>query len=245
MKRIVFASLFAISALVSPFSAATSPEAVAPVLAEVTEHLRQAQSYIKQGTYDLAAAHAEAVIVRDDFTYAIKWENVPKPMYAGAEKALDQGLDNWKTALKNSVTFTKIDDPSKADVVINFKPDVRMKGEPVAGFANWKRVIDQDAKGSISTRFTADLQIRLISPMQRPMPIESVRHEVMHEMGHVLGLEDCDETGFIMGPLDMSKPVSGPRASEVQAVTEIRTQAKKIRLEARAQVLKGSERAKG
>jgi len=241
MNRPKLASVLAFAALVVPMVPAHSTpsgESTAPVLTEIHDHLRKAQICIDEGTFALAAAHADAVLVKDDFTYAVKWEGVAEGLKPRAKEALSQGLENWRTGLKNSVSFTEITDAAKADVVIRFKPDVRMDGEPVAGYANWRRVIDQAPNGTVTTRVTADLQIRLLTPAKRTMSKEAVRHEIMHEMGHVLGLEDTDDIGNIMGPLDVDHPAAGPKAHEIQAVWDIRTQAKKIRLQAKAQVLK-------
>jgi predicted Zn-dependent protease len=72
----------------------------------------------------------------------------------------------------------------------------------------------------------------------KAMPMESMRHEMMHEIGHVLGLEDTESTGAIMGPLDMNRPVSRPLPHEVKAVWDIRLEASRIRKDALAQTIK-------
>jgi predicted Zn-dependent protease len=208
------------------------------VLEEVRNHLNEAQKNFDKGTFDLAMAHADMVLVSDEIKVSYVFQNVPDNIRPSALKAMEQALETWETALSRTIRFEMVASPEAADVQIRFKPDVRMGREPVAGFANWKRVITTEDDGRVHAKFTADLQIRTMTLSWKPMSLEAMRHEIMHEIGHVLGLEDCDNSGDIMGPLDMSKPVAAPRPYEVQAVLDIRRHASRIRREARAQVFK-------
>jgi hypothetical protein len=114
-----------------------------------------------------------------------------------------------------------------------------MGKEPVAGFANWKRRIQTDGDKVVSATVTADLQIRTINLDGRPMPSDAMTHEVMHEVGHVLGLEDCDYLGELMGPLDVRRPVEAPLAHEADAVRDLRDEARRLKSQALAIVKKG------
>ncbi|HSI72374.1 MAG TPA: matrixin family metalloprotease [Fimbriimonas sp.] len=230
--------LIATFAIALPTAPATSTGSNAPVLTEVSNHLSEAQKCFDKGTFDLAAAHADMVLVDENLGVFVKFQSVPENVKSTALKAMGQAFTGWQEALQGSVKFTQVDSEEKADVVIRFKPDVRMGREPVAGFANWKRVIDKDSEGKIVSKFTSDLQIRTMTLSFKPMPMESMRHEMMHEIGHVLGLEDTEGTGDIMGPLDMSRPVAKPREHEAKAVFDIRAQASRIRREAMAQSIK-------
>jgi predicted Zn-dependent protease len=229
--------LLATLAIALPTAPASVSGSAAPLLDEVTTHLHEAQKCFDKGTFELAAAHADMVLVDSDVSVFVKFQNVPQNIQPSALKAMDEAFKGWEEALRDSIKFTLSKDEENADVVIRFKPDVRMGREPVAGFANWKRVIDKDADGKIVSKFTSDLQIRVMTLSFKPMPLESMRHEIMHELGHVLGLEDTEGTGDIMGPLDMNKPVAKPKANEAKAVWDIRSAATKIRQEAMAQKL--------
>ncbi len=227
--------LLATLAIALPTAPANVSGSAVPVLNEVTSHLHEAQKCFDKGTFALAAAHAEMVLVDEELSVHYKFQNVPDNIHPTAVKAMEEAFKGWEESLKGSIKFKLTNDEEAADVVIRFKPDVRMGREPVAGFANWKRVIDKDANGNIISKFTSDLQIRTMTLNFKPMPQEALRHEIMHELGHVLGLEDTESTGDIMGPLDMNKPVSKPRPHESKAVWDIRFLATKIRKESLAQ----------
>ena len=230
--------ILATVAVAMPTAPASRVAATAPILSEVQKHLDDAQKCFDNGTYDLALAHADMVLVDSELTYAVQFQNVPEAIKPNAEKALGQALKTWEESLPNDLKFKRIEDAAQADVLLRFKPDVRMGREPVAGYATWKRVINRDENGKVNAKFTSDLQIRTMTLAWKAMPMEAMRHEIMHEVGHVLGLEDCDDTTSIMGPLDISKPVHKPRPHEVRAVFELRTQANRIRREAAAQRIK-------
>jgi hypothetical protein len=146
--------LLATLAIALPTAPANVSGSSAPLLDEVTNHLSEAQKCFDRGTYELAAAHADMVLVDKELSVFVKFQNVPENVHPTALKAMDQAFKGWEDALKDSIKFTRSTDEEAADVVIRFKPDVRMGREPVAGFANWKRVIDKDSEGKIVSKFS-------------------------------------------------------------------------------------------
>lgn len=219
-------------AIALPATAMKGEALRATVLAEVQKHLDCARDGMANGTPEVAAAHASLVLVGDEIKYSIQFEGVPDRLRARCKQALGGALDKWEQALDDTVTFREISDPANADVVVRFKPAVVMGKEPVAGYANWKRVLKSDGPKVQSVSFKSDLQIRTINLDGQPMPLECVRHEIAHEMGHILGLEDSESPRDLMGPLDVSRPVMGPQSYEVDAVRQLRSEARRLRTDA-------------
>lgn len=202
------------------------------LLPEVQKQLDAARSCTQNGTPEVAIAHANLILVDDEMTYEVEFEGVPDSLHSRCAKSLDGAMGAWTKALGNTITFKSITDPDKADMVIRFKPSVLMGNEEVAGYVNWKRTLEADGGKVQTVNFKSLLQIRTINLDGNPMPPECIRHEVAHEVGHVLGLDDSDTTGDLMGPLDIDHPVGGPQPYEAAAVRKLRDEAHKLRSDA-------------
>lgn len=204
----------------------------ASILPEVQKHLDEARDGITNGELEIANAHADLILVSDDVKYCVQYVSVPEKLRPRCSKALGEALDEWQQALDKSIKFHKVDDPETADVVVRFKVGVMMGNEPVAGYANWKRTLKQDGSHVQVVSFKSDLQIRTLNLDGQPMPFDCVRHEIAHEFGHILGLEDSERTGDLMGPLDIDHPVGGPQTYEADAVRQLRADARRIKADA-------------
>lgn len=211
----------------------TSTARVAPLLPEVQKHLNEAHKCIDSGSLDMALAHADLVLLPETVAVSLKFEGVANAQRNDCNRALDAALTSWETSLGN-IHFRREDDPTKADVIVRFRPDVRMGKEPVAGFTNWKRSIKVDNAKAVTTSFKADVQIRAKDLDSSPMSFQSMRQETEHEFGHILGLEDSIHMGDLMGALDISHLVNGPRDYEIEAVKTLRDEARQIKADAQA-----------
>lgn len=220
------------AALVASSASAWVVSKPTSLLPEVTKHMEQARENLQSGYLDVAAAHVEVVLVGDEVTYNLKCEGLNESRQALCEQAFLYAANTWETALGGSVHFRRVDDPATAQVSVRFMPNVTMKGEAVAGYVNWKRTIRMDHSHVAEASFKADLQLRACTLNGGRMPIAAMKHEAMHELGHVLGLDDSDREGDIMGPLDVDHPCAKPLPREVEAVRELRDEAQHIRAEA-------------
>jgi predicted Zn-dependent protease len=209
----------------------------ATILEEVQGHLTQARQCIDSGQFALAIAHLDE-FAKPELTYSAEFQSVPDKLHASNLQSLHEAVAAWQDGLGDSVKFREVDASENADVKVLFKADVRMGQEAVAGYANWQRSIDPAADGKPAGHFVATLQIRTLDLLFKPMPANAVRHEVMHEFGHVLGLEDSNSKTDLMGPLDQEHPLLKPQPHEMKAVLDLRNAASKIRSDAAAQVIK-------
>ena len=204
----------------------TAPSAVLP---EVNDHLRQAQTCLDKGDRVMAAAHANLILVSSQIRVKARFEGVPPAMQARCRSALDSAFTLWETALGDSFSFVPVEDPmAEADVYVVFHPEVRQSGQPVAGYVRWQRTLEGDRNRGLTHTYRADMMLRTTTLKKRPMPFEVIRHEACHELGHVLGLDDTNIVGAVMGPLDLNRPASGPSDAEVEAVRLVRTEATRL-----------------
>lgn len=214
-------------------SMAAAPLRTATLLPEVNRHMEQARSHLDRGTVEVAMAHATVVLVGDRVRYTIRFQNVHPERHRSFERAFEAAVESWERLLDDTVRFHRIDRTEDADVNVRFMPAVKMHKEQVAGYVNWRRTIKIEQDKVKECHFKADLQLRTQTLEGTPMPGDAVKHAAMHEVGHVMGLDDSPRQGDIMGPLDINRPVARPQPHEVASVRALREEARSIREQAR------------
>jgi hypothetical protein len=219
---------------VAGISGAAPEYRTAPVMREARQFLQLAHKSFGDGSMDSAAAYAGAVLISDEVSVSVDLDAVPNPQRDSCKRALKDALAAWEVALENTVHFRMEDDPAKADVKLKYQPDVRMQREQVAGLTTWKRLIHSVNGKVTGISPKTEVLVRTRDPRFRAMSTAAMRQATEHELGHVLGLEDSEHMGDIMGQLDIDHPVSAPRDYEVSAVKELRDEARQIKTEAEA-----------
>ena len=217
--------VLALSTVTAP---AVPPTRLSPILPEVSKHLAEGHADVSSNTMPMAKAHAELVLLGQDIKLSVLFQGVPAKQQAACLKTLDSATAQWEQVLDDGVHFVRVGKGEASNVTVRFRPSVMMKNEPVAGYVNWKRAIKTAPDGTVASDFTADLQIRVKNLDGAPMPENAMRHAAMHELGHVLGLDDSPREGDVMGPLDVENPVSCPTPLEAQTVKALRSEASEI-----------------
>jgi|GEM_PF-1089562 len=201
---------------------------LAPVLPEVNKHLQEGQADIASNTMPMAKAHAQVVLLGKDLSVGVLFQNIPAAEHQHCLDALDSAMQEWNSVLGGTVNFTRANTGDFTNITVRFRPKVVMKGEDVAGYVNWKRSIKTPTTGDPKGIFYADLQIREKQLDGSLMPLPAMRHAAMHELGHVLGLDDSSHVGDVMGPLDVENPVASPSDLEIATVKSLREKAQEI-----------------
>jgi hypothetical protein len=204
----------------------------APVMPEAKKFLALAHKNLSDKAWDTAAAYAGAILISDEVSINVNVDAVPSGQRDSCKRAVDQAIAKWESALDNTLHFRMEDDPTKADIELTYQPDVRFQSEQVAGVTTWKHVVHStDGKVTGITR-TTEVHVRTQDPRFKPMTLGAMRQATEHEFGHVLGLEDSEHMGDLMGQLDLDHPVSGPRDYEVSTVKALREEARQIKADA-------------
>ena len=195
------------------------------LLPEVSRHMSDGERALRNGDGDLAQSHAALVLVGSDISVAVRAEGIEGREAEEAERATEKAFDTWAAATDDDVAFDRDDRHPDPTITIRLMKDVVRNGEHLAGWVSWKRAMP--AQGT-AAKYRADIMIRTRRTDGRRMSSAAVHHEVCHELGHVLGLDDCEGPGNIMGALDPSKPCAGPCDAEARLVRELRRRARSI-----------------
>lgn len=215
-------------AIVAPNAPAGNNGLVSPpVLPEVKRHLSDGWACVASDPA-MARAHAMAVLVSKEVAVEVEFDRAATSRRSTYRAVVDEALETWEKALGDGVRLRRVVDGERSGIVIRFQPDVRERGQAVAGYVNWKRLAE-DGVGGV----TGLVQIRTVNLDNTPMSSRAMRNIVMHEMGHLLGLDDTERTGEVMGPLDAGRPVAAPSELEANAVRALRAEAESLLRDAR------------
>lgn len=215
---------------IATFSSAADFSGSNHVMDVMRAHLDRAQTCFESGNLDAALAYTDSVIMDRPERIYIDTTRTCKKQKSVAEQAWREAVQLWQDSLPNAINVVYVDSAEKADVVINFNPDVVSEGMNVAGNIHWRRAIEADASGQMQSSVTATIQVRTSDPSgHKAMSLDLMRHTCAHEIGHLLGLSDSYRSGGIMGPLDLQAPATRLSDDELAAMRSMRDEARKVR----------------
>jgi hypothetical protein len=215
---------------IAAFGSAADFSGSSRVMDVMRAHLDRAQACFESGNLDAALAYTDAVIMDRPERIFIDTSGTCKKQKSVAEQAWREAVQIWQDSLPCAINVVYVDSAEKADVVINFNPDVVSEGMNVAGNIQWRRAVEADVKGQLQSTVTATIKVRTSDPSGRKaMSLELMRHTCAHEIGHLLGLADSYRSGGIMGPLDLQAPATKLSDDELTAMRNMRDEARKLR----------------
>jgi hypothetical protein len=172
--------------------------------------LHNAIAQAENGHLQEAQAALEALLMSDGITVGME---LPGAM----SKAVEHGVNVWQERLAGCPI--KFVSGRNADLKVRFVNEISTGGD-VQGELRVQRRIrwgsdgpGYQVKGTILVRDEVD---------GRHLTRSEVSAVVEHELGHLLGLDDDERIGMLMGPFLAGHPVDGPANEEVEAVSDFR-----------------------
>lgn len=190
------------------------PRQIEPSAAAQIQHGVQC---LQVGRFSEACGAADLVMLSN--TVKISIEDSPSD-------AVEQAIACWQNKLGGAIQFEKVTE--SPDVTVQFVTKIAQGNRNSIGYSHWQRILHPN--GTFKLR--AEITIATQYPNGRPVTLDSQRHAAMHEIGHLLGLEDSKKVGDVMGPNDPKSPALAPTNTEVEAIQTLRQIARNLHEEA-------------
>ncbi len=200
---------FLIPAILSgaAFSALANPS----LSSDSIHMLRSARSQADHGQRSRAQAALDCLLMTHGVSVGMEW---PGAM----SRAVEHGVQTWGDRLDDCpFRFTTRPNP---DIKVRFVDDIQSGGD-VQGQVQLQRYV-RWGSGGASYHLKGTILVR-DNVEGRRLSSSEVAAVVEHELGHVLGLDDADQTGELMGPFVPGEPMDGPTDEEVAKVASFRS----------------------
>ncbi len=189
----------------------------------IVKSLQEAQEAQSKRDYQLSLALLHGVIYNNGIKISVSPET-PTPTNA-AKEGINRALQSWASALHtdNPIKFTS--NPNDAEIIIKFVDKVPESGADALGLIKLKKQYRWN-KSRYETEISGTIYIQTHYE-HNPLNATQYTEVIAHELGHLLGLDDIPNTGQLMGPMIVNKPITNPNQRETYAVQFVRNQAKK------------------
>lgn len=201
-------------------NARTAPAEVHPNVVETLNDAIDAQA---KRDYQLSLALLHGVIYQGGVKVAVD-SRYPAPN-AAAKEGIGRALKAWEDALGSDDPIRLVSDNDAPEIRIQFVDKVPRSGHDALGLIELKKEYRWN-RSRYETIVSGTIYIQ--THFERS-PLDAIQFSevIAHELGHLLGLEDMPNTGQLMGPMLLEKPVVQPNRREVGAVQFVRNQARK------------------
>jgi hypothetical protein len=216
MKRLF--ALAAVCLLSFPLASA-STTITSPLVHDAwVRGLDKAQSAVATGDYTRALALLTGGVYTKGVTVGLD-ERGLGPNREKARRALGKAVAYWDSALGDDCPIRFSQPGDLPDMRVALVDSIGNGGDEL-GLIEMKKSYQWSA-----TKFgcTTTGKISVIRSFEgQELDGDEMAEVMAHELGHLLGLADVEESGGLMGPMDRSRLTAGPTQAEVAAVLEVR-----------------------
>jgi hypothetical protein len=198
----------------------------ADLLPEMKQHLDFGHRCVRLGYDSGAQASCELILLPQILVYVDERGSTPE-----ARAAIGEAAFIWEDALEHETMFVRVHNRKEAQVVITFRDRLQVDGNEAGGFTEWSRSVKW-ANTHYEGKLQATIVLRTHQPNGKPMTRFQARHAMLHEFGHLLGLDDSPQKGGVMAPLNLRKPIGTPSEQEVRTIRSLRDEAMALKLSA-------------
>lgn len=196
-------------------------------LPSVLAHLQKAKSAVESGQDGLAIVHSRMILHDQGIRVFIDLSETPLLLQEPCRKAALRAVESWNETL-GAGSLNLVDTAEAAEARIVFSREVVLRGVQVGGYCAQSRAITFNVSEGATGSYSATIYSRYQLPNGQLLSEESLVNVVTHEIGHMYGLNDCADSGHLMGALNPSKPKTDLQADELEALRQLRLMAFEI-----------------
>lgn len=189
----------------------------------VVSSLQEALEAQSKRDFQLSLALLDGVFYKDGVQVALDPTNT-QPSQA-AKDGLSKAIKTWNDTLGSDNPVDFVSNPKDADLTIKFVEKVPRSGHDALGLIELKKEYRWN-KTRYETIVSGTIYIQT-NYNKTPLSSTQLNEVIAHELGHLIGLDDVDKTGQLMGPMLLDQPCPTPNRREIYAVQFLRNQAKK------------------
>lgn len=189
----------------------------------VVNSLQEALEAQGKRDYQLSLALLDGIFYKDGIQIALDPASLTPS--ASAKDGLSKAFQTWNTSLGSDNPVEFVGNVKDADLTIKFVEKIPRSGHDALGLIELKKEYRWN-KSRYETEVTGTIYIQNHYD-KTPLTAVQFSEVIAHELGHLIGLDDIDKTGQLMGPMLLDKPCPAPNKRETYAVQFLRNQAKK------------------
>lgn len=184
------------------------------------ESIQDAEAAIRKGEPQAALARYNAILYPGGVTVGVAADSLPPGREDEAVRAAARAVAVWANLLGPDHPLRWVPDDANAMVVVRFVEALPARAHDALGYIDLR----QEVRWNRSThRWSVRGTIYVLRSFEgKPLSFEALTHIAMHELGHLLGLEDVTSHEYLMGPMRVERPLQAPTRYEVEAVLDLR-----------------------
>lgn len=186
--------------------------------------IQRAEAAAQNGEYNRAFSFLHGGLYQDGVSVGIDATGLGDQREA-VQRATGKAIHYWRNALGDDCPIRYAVPGSEPDTIIRLVDHIEGDGDEL-GLIEMKKHYSWSAN-SFSSKTTAKISI-MRSFEGKQLSEAELTEVIAHEIGHLLGLADVEETGYLMGPLDRSSLTQGPTLAEKQALVNLREELRNV-----------------